>query len=79
MKGGRFFGFKMVMNPRDAAHAAKELKSRIVIPIHFGTFGKIPFMFSMDGNPSDFINSIACEEIKNSIEVLDIGQCLNIP
>jgi len=31
-----FFGFKMIMDPQEAALAAQTLKSGIVIPIHFG-------------------------------------------
>ncbi len=76
--GNRFFGFKMIMDPQDAVLATKELKSKVVIPIHFGTFGKIPLMFSMNGSPSDFISNIKDDIIKNSIKVLNVGQCLNL-
>lgn len=76
--GNRFFGFKMVMDPKDAALATEELKSKIVIPIHFGTFGKIPIIFSMNGTPSDFMNYVKDNKIKTSIEVLNIGENYNL-
>ena len=76
--GNRFFGKKMVMNPQDAALAAMELKSQIVIPIHYGTFGKIPLMLSMKGTPSDFINEIKDDKIKKTIKVINIGECLEV-
>jgi L-ascorbate metabolism protein UlaG (beta-lactamase superfamily) len=76
--GNRFFGSKMVMGPQEAALAAESLKSKIVIPIHYGTFGKIPVVFSMEGNPSEFKNCIRNERIRDSVRVLNIGECLNI-
>ena len=76
--GNRFFGFKMLMGPNEAALFARTLKSKIVIPIHFGTFGKIPMIFSMNGNPSDFKNCITDDTIRKSVRVLDVGGILNI-
>lgn len=76
--GNRFFGKKMLMDPQDATLAASELKSKIIIPIHYETFGKIPLMLSMKGTPSDFINEIKDDKIKKSVKVLNIGECLNI-
>ncbi len=72
--GNRFFGMKMLMDPQDAALATESLNSRIVIPIHFGTFGKIPLVFNMNGNPSDFINCIRDERIRRTVKVLDAGE-----
>ena len=74
--GNRFFGKKMVMDPQEAALAAMELKSKTVIPIHYGTFGKIPLMLSMNGTPSDFMSKIMDDKIKKSVKVLAIGECL---
>jgi len=68
----------MVMNPQDAARAAGELKSEIVIPIHFGTFGRIPLIFSMDGQPSDFVGYIQDDQVRASVKVLEVGEYLNI-
>lgn len=68
--GNRFFGSKMLMDPQEAALAAGTLKSKIVIPIHFGTFGKIPMIFSMNGNPSDFKNCIKDDTIRKSVKAL---------
>lgn len=76
--GNRFFGFKMIMDPQEAALAAQTLKPGIVIPIHFGTFGKIPLLFNMNGNPSDFRNSIRDDKIRDSVIVLDVGKSLDI-
>ena len=76
--GNRFFGMKMIMGPHEAALATQILKSKIVIPIHFGTFGKIPLIFSMNGNPSDFKNWIKDDKIRDSVIVLDVGGSLNI-
>lgn len=76
--GNRFFGMKMVMGPNEAALATQILKSKIVIPIHFGTFGKIPIIFNMNGNPSDFKNCIKDDKIRDSVIVLDVGGNLNI-
>ena len=76
--GNRFFGSKMVMDPKDAAIATEQVKSKIVIPIHFGTFGKIPMMFSMNGTISDFLKYIKNNKIKTSIKISKIGETYNL-
>lgn|GEM_PF-2916642 len=76
--GNRFFGFKMLMDPHEAALFTQALNSKIVIPIHFGTFGKIPMIFRMNGNPSDFKNCITDDTIRKSVKALDVGGILNI-
>ncbi|MCD4814636.1 MBL fold metallo-hydrolase [bacterium] len=77
ISGNKFFGSKMVMDPKDAALATEELKPKIVIPIHFGTFGGIPIMFSMKGTPSEFIKHVKDNKTKTSIKVLKIGETYN--
>ncbi|MBC2698497.1 MAG: MBL fold metallo-hydrolase [ANME-2 cluster archaeon] len=72
--GNRFFGFKMVMDPKDAALATEEVKSKIVIPIHFGTFGKIPMMFSMNGTTHNFLKYVGNNKIQTSIKIPNIGE-----
>ncbi|HEY9205341.1 MAG TPA: MBL fold metallo-hydrolase [Candidatus Methanoperedens sp.] len=74
ISGNRFFGLNMIMGPHEAALAAESLKSRLVIPIHFGTFGNIPLVFSMNGNPLDFINCIGDDRIRKTVKVLDAGE-----
>ncbi len=76
--GNRFFGLKMIMDPEDAALAAEELKSKIVIPIHSGTFGNIPMMFYMNGTPSDFMKYVKANDTETSIEVLKTGESFNL-
>ncbi len=76
--GNRFLGKKMVMDAQQAARAAEVLRPDIVIPIHFGTFGQIPFLFSMKGNPSELVQLIQDAEIKAAVRVLDIGECLQV-
>jgi len=76
--GNRFFGFKMVMDPKDAALATEEVKSKIVIPIHFGTFGKIPMMFSMNGTPSNFSKYVKNNKTQTSIKISNVWETCDL-
>ena len=76
--GNVFFGMKMLMNPKDAALAVEKLKAKSVVPMHFGTIGRIPFVFSMNGTPEKFKNSIPDEKKRESVNVLSAGQSMMI-
>ncbi|NJD75610.1 MAG: MBL fold metallo-hydrolase [Candidatus Methanoperedens sp.] len=74
ISGNRFFGLNMIMGPEEAALAAESLKSKLVIPVHFGTLANIPPVFSTNGSPSDFINCIRDDRIRKTVKVLDAGE-----
>ncbi len=76
--GNVFFGMKMLMNPKDAALAVEKLNAKSVIPMHFGTIGRIPFIFSMNGTPEEFKNCIPDEKTRKSVNVLSVGESMMI-
>lgn len=72
--GNRFFGKKMLMDPKYAVSASLDIKAGMVIPIQYGTFGNIPFVFNMEKDASGFIDQINDDNLRNRVEVLDVGK-----
>lgn len=72
--GAAALGLRVVMSPRDALAAARLLNPKVIIPIHWGTFPNIPFLFGMEGTPREFKSLVEKGGLEVEVEVLEEGQ-----
>jgi len=61
-------GGQFTMDPVGAAYAAKLLKAKTIVPMHFGTFP------ALAGTPAELATALKAQHVSAKVETLEIGK-----